>query len=288
MCELKRNACQKSTRYRVIYCVLVSLILFYQVSIRAELQLFDTHLHYSQDVWQALPAEMAMNLLKSHGIQRAMLSSTPTEGVERLYRLDPQRILPMLRPYRNWRHRFTWFNDPELADYLDHHLKQLPYIGFGEFHVFGDDMASSGVRTIIALAKSRNMLLHAHTDLLGIQLLVQQSDSNQVVIWAHGGFDVPIEELENLLQQNPQFYIELSFREGMLDAEKRLTVAWYRLLTSYSERFLIGMDTYKPSRWAELPELVADARHWLAQLPEVAANRIAYLNAQRIVESTQQ
>jgi hypothetical protein len=47
-------------------------------------------------------------------------------------------------------------------------------------------------------------------------------------------------------------------------------------------RFLVGMDTYKPSRWAELPEIAADTRHWLEQLPDEVAADIARNNLDRL------
>ena len=42
------------------------------------------------------------------------------------------------------------------------------------------------------------------------------------------------------------------------------------------------MDTYKPSRWADLPEIAADARHWLRQLPDDVAVDIARNNLDKL------
>jgi hypothetical protein len=42
------------------------------------------------------------------------------------------------------------------------------------------------------------------------------------------------------------------------------------------------MDTYTPGRWVELPELAAEARGWLQQLPQEVAQAIAYGNAARL------
>ena len=103
-----------------------------------------------------------------------------------------------------------------------------------------------------------------------------------VVIWAHGGFDVPVETLRALLDEYPKLIIELSLREGMLDEDHRLTAQWRQFLVDYRSRFLVGMDTYKPSRWADLPEIVDETRDWLEQLPEDVAADIARDNLDRL------
>jgi predicted TIM-barrel fold metal-dependent hydrolase len=103
-----------------------------------------------------------------------------------------------------------------------------------------------------------------------------------VVIWAHGGFNVPVATLKGLLDKHPMLYIELSLREGMLDDEQQLTAQWLQFLINYRHRFLVGMDTYKPSRWADLPEIAAETRHWLEQLPEEVAVDIARNNLDRL------
>ena len=68
----------------------------------------------------------------------------------------------------------------------------------------------------------------------------------------------------------------------MVDEEGLLTEEWKVLLTQYRTRFLIGMDTYKPSRWADLPETAEATRGWLSQLPEEVADAIARGNMDRL------
>jgi len=102
------------------------------------------------------------------------------------------------------------------------------------------------------------------------------------VMWAHGGFNVPIDTLREMLDRYPMFYIELSLREGMLDDEQRLTPQWKLFLVDYRTRFLVGMDTYKPGRWADLPEIAAETRGWLAQLPDGVAVDISCNNLDRL------
>lgn len=246
-----------------------------------EYTIYDAHIHYSQDMWEVLPPLQAIQLLKDAGIEKALVSATPTQGAEKLYLVDSEFVIPMLRPYKSWRHRFTWFNDPELGKYLEEQLVRIPYKGFGEFHVFGQDANNQPVEEMIKLAQTRKMPLHAHTDLSGMTIILKKS-KNLVVIWAHGGFDVPLEILEKFIQRYPDFYVELSYREGMLDVQQKITPEWRRVFNKYPQRFLVGMDTYKPRRWANLSEIANQNRLWLKQLPEKVALQIARGNFQRL------
>jgi len=222
----------------------------------------------------------ALELLTEAGIQRALVSATPGEGAERLYRAAPERVVPFLRPYFKREHRYTWSRDATIMDYLHEQFARIPYRGIGEFHLSGEDAHNPVVADVVALAREHNLALHAHTDVVGIRALLTQT-SGIPVIWAHGGFDVPETTLRGLLARHKQLYIELSFREGMTE-EGALTAVWYELMTDFHTRFLTGMDTYTPGRWVELPELAAEARSWLQQLPENVAHSIAYGNAARL------
>ena len=165
-------------------------------------------------------------------------------------------------------------------DYLREQLARIPYRGIGEFHLSGEDARNPVVADVVTLARERDLALHAHTDVVGIQALLAQAPDNPV-IWAHGGFDVPEPTLRDLLAKHSNLYIELSFREGMTEAGK-LTAVWHQLMTDFPSRFLTGMDTYTPGRWLELPELAAEARGWLQQLPQDVAHAIAYGNSARL------
>jgi len=245
------------------------------------IEIHDAHIHYDQEMWKTLSPDDALQILKDLNIKRVLVSSTPTEGAAMLYAADNKMVIPMLRPYHSWRHRYFWFKDPELKNYLLSQLKLAPYKGIGEFHVSGKDMDTAQVEQMIELAREYKLALHAHTDLEGMQILLKKS-KDLVVIWAHGGFDVPLLRLTQMLEQYPQFYIELSLRKGMLDYDEKLTKEWKHALIKYHQRFLIGMDTYKPSRWADLPEISSDSRDWLKQLPDSVAVDIARDNLDRL------
>ncbi|MGD8615270.1 MAG: amidohydrolase family protein [Gammaproteobacteria bacterium] len=243
-------------------------------------ELFDGHIHYNSDVWDKLSPRRALELLSEVGITRALVSATPGEGAERLYRQAPDRVIPFLRPYMGREHRYTWFRDAAVPEYLREQLGRIPYRGIGEFHLSGDDAYRPVVRDVLALAAERGLAVQAHTDPAGIRALLDQAPEVPL-IWAHGGFDAPETLLRDLLSKHPNLYIELSFREGLTEQGK-LTPVWRELFTDFPQRFLVGMDTYSPRRWVELPELAAEARAWLSQLPDDVARDIAYGNAARL------
>jgi len=241
---------------------------------------FDAHIHYNADVWEALPPARALEKLGEAGITRALVSATPAEGAERLYRLAPARIVPFLRPYADSSARYTWYKQVATIDYVREQLARIPYRGIGEFHVFGDDAGTAVVTEIIRLAREHRLALHAHTNLPGMQAILEQAPDIPV-IWAHAGFNVPVVLLNELLEEHPQLYLELSFREG-ITREGKLTPEWKALFVTHPRRCLVGMDTYTPGRWAELAELADTARDWLDQLPPEIAAGIAHGNAERL------
>lgn len=242
--------------------------------------IFDGHIHYNRDVWDELPPQRAIKLLTEAGITRSLVSSTPGEGAGRLYLAEPERVVPFLRPYPTSGHRYTWSSDKAVMDYLHEQLARIPYRGIGEFHLSGDDALNPVVAEVITLAREQNLALHAHTDIVGIRVLLSQAPDIPV-IWAHGGFDVPVKQLRDLLGKHKQLYLELSFRDGITE-DGQLTTLWRRLFTDFQTRFFLGMDTYLPSRWVALPELATEARGWLKQLPEDIAHDIAHGNAARL------
>jgi Tat protein secretion system quality control protein TatD with DNase activity len=242
--------------------------------------IFDAHIHYNADVWEALPPARVLEKLTEAGITRALVSATPTEGAERLYRLAPGRVIPVLRPYANRSGRYTWFRDETTPGYVREHLARIPYRGIGEFHVYGDDARRAVVAEVIRLAREHQLALHAHTDRAGMTAILEHAPDIPV-IWAHAGFDVPVAILRRLLDEHGQLYLELSFREG-ITRDGELRPEWEALFTDFPQRCLIGMDTYTPGRWAELVDLAEVARGWLRQLPPAIAAGIAYGNAERV------
>ena len=157
-------------------CLLASsMMVLSAISVASAGSFKDGHIHYNQDMWEMLPPDRAIHMLKEAEIERALVGSTPTLGTEMLYREDSRLVVPIMMPYKDYRHRFYWFKDPQLIDYLREQLARVPYVGFGEFHIFGDDMDSEPVAQMISLAREKQLVLQPHTDLPGMQILLNKA-----------------------------------------------------------------------------------------------------------------
>ncbi|NOZ09976.1 MAG: hypothetical protein GXP09_02845 [Gammaproteobacteria bacterium] len=265
--------------------ILTALILFLASSLASHAQqdwpIFDGHIHYGQSVRKLIRPQQAINLLDQANIERCLVSSTPNEGTEKLYALDTKRIVPFLRPYRSRKDMLSWFNDPATLEYVKQQLGRIPYQGIGEFHLNGAEANTPIIATLIKLARDRRLALHTHSDEPGIRNILRRAQ-NQVVIWAHAGFDkVPTTTLQELLDSYPELYLELSFRNDIL-IDGELNPQWQDLFTEHPHQFILGMDTYIPARWSLLPDYADDARYWLNMLPEKTAKLIAHGNLNRL------
>ena len=61
-----------------------------------------------------------------------------------------------------------------------------------------------------------------------------------------------------------------------------ISPAWRTLFLRYTDRIMIGTDTYVTSRWDSYGRLIDEHRKWLTHLPKAAAEAIAWRNAQRL------
>ena len=266
----------------VIYNILILGLWLFGISQSSAsgLPLFDAHVHYSEDVWQAIPAEDAIKRLKKHGIQRAIVSGTPTDGAIKLFEQNPKLVVPFLRPYRTSEDRRDWYTNPEILEYVRSQLAKFDYRGLGEFHLFGSQVDTPTMKGILELARKKNLILLSHSNHETVDALIAAAP-NLIIIWAHGGFDVDVDVVTNKLKKYKNLHIELSFREGITE-NKKLTAEWNKVFTTYPTRFLIGTDTYTGQRWLQLPELIKSYQEWLKQLPRDIAEAIAYKNGERI------
>lgn len=245
------------------------------------LPIFDAHIHYSYDVWDAIPPADAIQRLRALGIERAMVSSTDDEGTQRLYQLAPDFVVPVLRPYRKLGTLQSWMYDESVIPYVKERLKKYRYAAIGEFHLEGNEAKTPVIREIVALAKQYGIMLHVHSDARAIQLIFEQ-DPNARILWAHAGFEDHIITRE-MLDRHKNLWADLSFRYDMMFFEE-IDATWHKLLIDHADRFLLGLDTYEPLRWANIEEVM----HWqevvLEELPGDAAKKIAYENGARMLK----
>ncbi len=246
----------------------------------ADLPLVDTHLHYSRNSWEEYAPDAILGLLDRAGIRRAFVSSTPDEGTVRLHQAAPDRIVPVLRPYREAGELGTWHRDPSVVGYLEARLGRGIYRGIGEFHLGGEEARSAVVRQVAELARRHGLFLHCHCDAEAAEILVGLG-ADLRVLWAHAGMSSGPDVVGQLLARHPALTVELALRSDVAPGG-RLDPAWRALFLRHPDRFMVGTDTWIPSRWAALPGVQDATRAWLRQLPPDVAARIASGNAERL------
>jgi len=225
----------------------------------ADLPLFDAHIHYSHDAWAQYPASAAIERLRSAGIMRALVSSSNDDGTQQLYRAAPDLIIP---------------------GYLESRLRQYRYVALGEFHVDGAQADTPVVRRVLELARRHGLMLHVHADADTLERIFRH-DASARVLWAHAGFEEP-DRVAAMLDRHRNLWADLSMR-GDITLQGRLRPEWRKLLMQHADRFMLGTDTYTPSRWDQVSEHARWARRWLAELPHEAAERIAWRNGEDIL-----
>jgi hypothetical protein len=246
----------------------------------AELPIVDAHIHYSENSWHDYAPEAVVELMDRAGIARAFVSSTPDDGTLRLHAVAPGRVVPVLRPYRQVGELVSWHRDPTVVPYLEQRLGRPVYRGIGEFHLTGTDAAAPVVRRVAELAAERGLFLHCHCDEQAAEILVGLVPGVRV-LWAHAGMSAGPAEVGRLLDATPSLFVELALRSDVAPGG-RLDPAWRALFLRHPDRFMVGTDTWVPSRFGALVATQAETRAWLAELPPDVARRLASENAERL------
>ena len=269
--------------FRLSGCfVLASLVGLLATPVRAQqLPIFDAHIHYSQPDWASYSPDAILALLDKTGVRWAIVSSTPDDGTLRLYEKAPDRIAPVLRPYRTRADMGTWTTDASIVPYVRERLKRGIYKGLGEFHLSAAQAGDPVVKDLAALGVQRGLFLYAHTDAAGIEELLRRYPQARW-LWAHAGLGEPFEVVARVADRNPALMIELSLKSEVA-ANGTLDPRWKDLFMRHPDRFLVGTDTWVTSQWDRFAQIQTALRAWLSQLPPDVAEKLAYRNAQRFV-----
>ncbi|MGQ0663836.1 MAG: amidohydrolase family protein [Pseudomonadota bacterium] len=246
------------------------------------LPIFDTHVHYSRPAWTLYPPASVAAILDAAGVRRALVSSSPDDGTLMLYRHDSDRVVPILRPYREGVTPGNWVDDPGLSTYLEERLRTGAYRGIGEVHLFDDGSAATPqVRRAVELAVERDIVVHVHSGAGPVRALFAL-EPRLKVLWAHAGMSEPPEVVGALLDRQAGLWTEVSFRAADIAPDGRIAPGWRDLFLRHPDRLMIGTDTYTTSRWDAYRSLVEEHRRWLALLPKEVAEAIAHGNADRL------
>ena len=137
----------------LLYAAGISVLMTTSLAAQPLRPLVDAHIHYSHDAWDVTPPKEAVAILRKAGLKRAFVSSSSDEGTQKLYKIAPKLIVPVLRPYRRRGELSTWYRDETVVKMLGDLLAENTYAGIGEFHIFGDDANLPVMRSVVQLAK---------------------------------------------------------------------------------------------------------------------------------------
>lgn len=250
-------------------------------SLADDLPLVDAHIHYSHDAVNLVPPAEAADVLRKAGLKRALVSSSDDDGTQKLFAAAPDIVVPVLRPYRRRGETSSWVDDPTVIDYVEDRLERFKYVGIGEFHAYGADVDKPVVHRMIALAKQHDLFLHAHSDADAIDRIFKNwPEAN--VLWAHSGFDRP-DEVAEVLARHENLWADLAFRSDQATGDV-VAPEWRELFEAYPDRFMIGTDTFAPERWYYVGDHAEFSRGWLGSLPRDLAEKIAFRNAEAMLE----
>ena len=247
-----------------------------------ELPLFDAHIHYSHDAWDLVPPKQAVAILRQAGLRGALVSSSNDQGTQLLLAEAPDLIVSELRPYRSRGEIGSWMHDASVVGYLEDRLAKLRHVGIGEFHLYGADAELPVPRKMVALARERGLLLHAHSDVACIDRLFQQWPEARV-LWAHSGFDRP-EAVRAVLRRHPRLWCDLAFR-GDHASGTQVDAGWRAAFEEFPDRFMVGTDTFTPERWHYIAGHAAYSRGWLQSLGTALAERIGWRNGDALLKA---
>ncbi len=271
---------------RFKWIVALAALATWSLSAQAQqrIEIFDAHLHYNQEPKPFYSLDQVRDVFRRNGITGIVATSRPNKGTHELVdaKWPELKIVPFIRPYRVRSDIQTWFNDPTIFELIKEEYARGYYRGIGEFHIYGKSAQSDWVKKMVDFAVERNLYLHAHCDEEALLILFRHNPKAKI-IWAHTGFSVaPARVAELLDEHNDALWGELSYRGGITGGDGKLTSDWRNLFARYSDRFLLGSDTWINERWFGYDTIFKEYRGWLAQLPTDQAQRIASGNALRL------
>ena len=249
---------------------------------QARMPIFDAHVHYSHDAVELVPVQQAAQILRQAGLVGAFVSSSDDEGTQKLLAAAPDIVVPELRPYRTRADTSGWVRDDGIVTYLEQRLAKHRYAGIGEFHLYGADAELPVPQRMVALARERNLLLHAHSDADAVERLFRTWPQARI-LWAHSGFDRP-DAVREVLRRHQNLWCDLAFRTDQASGNK-VDPAWRDAFNEFPDRFMVGTDTFTPERWHYIVPHADYSRGWLTDLPAPLAERIAWRNADTLLRA---
>ncbi|OHC74432.1 MAG: hypothetical protein A3B62_02705 [Rhodospirillales bacterium RIFCSPLOWO2_01_FULL_65_14] len=253
-------------------------------SATTDLPIYDMHVHYSRSHWDVYTPAQVLEKMDKAGVVKALASSTPDDGTLKLRQAASDRIFAGFRPYQNSGDLGGWFSNPRLLSYAEKRLvANSPHVAFGEIHILrADDVSSPLMSGYLEIVAKRKLYIHTHSDAAVVRALFKKAP-NLKILWAHAGFFEPAPVVGEMLDRHANLWVELSYRAQDILPGDRLDPEWEKVLVRHADRFVIGSDTWEVERWRAYEQIIGEHRAWLTKLPRPVAEKIAHLNAEKLL-----
>ncbi|MDO9468498.1 MAG: TatD family hydrolase [Thiobacillus sp.] len=248
--------------------------------------MIDAHAHYSApDAAVSSPADV-MAKLDAAGVRQLVLTSSPPQLTQALYRHAPERVIPLLGVYESDRNKGNWVHDATLPARVAAQLRHGVWAGIGELHLFARDAKQPVFAQLVRLAAAHSLVLMIHGD---AEVIVQAFAiaPGVRVLWAHLGTVPDPAQLSSMLDRYPLLWIDTSVRDERIAPDGTLLPVWRRLFERHPERFAVAVDSFSVNRWQQYESVVSRIRGWVDPLPHPLKQNLLHDNAARLFESFQ-
>jgi len=299
---------QESSRNHPLVRILTILFLaaFSSSAVCAAPPFADIHLHFNWDQKEIISAQEVVKRLKANNVVLATVSSTPPELALELSEAGKPLILPYFSPYLSATHRDRWFRDEEVLEKAEEGLATGRYSGIGEVHVWSDMGPRRDNKILVGLLKLAEkyevpFLIHTEASSHLFFTPICQNHPKVKFLWAHAGGRLKPPSIDQLMQQCPNVWAEVSVRDPwryntLVDEQNQLLPGWRDLFIKYQDRFMTGTDpVWSVTRgqswdqadegWDHYDQLLDFHRHWLQQLPPEVEVKIRLTNAKLFLTS---
>lgn len=260
----------------------------------------DIHLHYNWDQEEIIDAARVVKRLQSENVVLGVVSSTPSDNALKLREAAGEWIVPLFSPYITPPHRQSWYLDEKVVELAREGLANRKYLGIGELHLWSGLPPRTDNKILLSLfglAEQYDVPFLLHTESSDARYIIPicQRHAKVRILWAHAGGILKAKDIEHVMTQCPNVWVELSARDpwrynSLVNEEGTLPEDWRKLFTKYPSRFMTGSDPVwgvtKTQRWDEpdegwdhLHDLISFHRQWLASLPANVEERIRLTNA---------
>ena len=245
----------------------------------------DAHAHYSApDAAAFTPAEVIARL-DAAGVRRLVVTSSPPQLAQHLYRHAPGRIVPLLGVYASDLDKARWVHDAGLPARVAAQLEHGSWAGIGELHLFAGDARQPVFEQLVRLAAARRLVLMLHGDAEVVERAFAIAPEVRV-LWAHLGTRPQPAPLAAMLDRYPAtLWIDTSVRDERIAPGGALLPEWRALFERYPDRFVAAVDTFSVNRWQHYAAVVAQIRSWIEPLPQPLRNRLLHDNAARLFDA---